>query len=470
MGLSFHKTVSICIQWLIENATGPEEIKGLTERISIRKYSLEFVNNQFSSHVIQAIVEASLKVLSRECTLEAFEQRHYKWSLNYILDVAEFLIVHIDQILNDLNGFHVASTVMEALAGIRVGRLHKNRKAMGFGQKTNINTEIEKDIVIKDLPSPLKSKLKKLAKAIVDRDDGELREMINGKATSIIQYLLFILKLRSAELCQQLVKKMIDLIFCNQEDKVSVISNANCAYLVETLILVSNEHRLKRIWEKHFKGSLRAMWSHDVANFIVQRLLDSLTSEELYRDVSFEILPHLASIFLLNRPGIGVCLAKATLRFTHFQQEFIYAIMKAFYCLEPKEKQIQLVPLMLFSDNTIITPTPNPNSLKEDKHSAQIWLHGSLMLQYMFQYKETYRLWKSLLSIDTRELVGVINDASGSHAIDAFLKSPTVPDKAKEQFVDKLGGYFVDLACNKYGSRVIGERSLLFLPAASSEA
>ena len=198
-----------------------------------------------------------MKVLSRECTLnESYEQRHYKWSLSYILEVAEYLIAHIDLIIHDLNGFHVLTTTMEALAGIRVGR-HRNRKQMGFfGQKTNVNSEIEKDIVIKELPSQLKSALKRLAKAIMDRGDCDLRELINGKATSIVQYLLFILKLRSNELCQQLVKKMIDLIFCNEENKVSVISNANCAYLVETLILVSNEHRLKKIWEKHFKGLL----------------------------------------------------------------------------------------------------------------------------------------------------------------------------------------------------------------------
>ena len=404
-------------------------------------------------------MEASLKVLSRECTLEPYEQKHYKWSLCYILDVAEFLIVHVDSILHDLNGFHVITTVMEALGGIRVGRLHQNRKSnLGFGQKTNINTEIEKDIVIKEIPSQLKSALKRLSKSIVDRDDCELRELMNGKATSILQYLLFILKLRANDLCQHLVKKMIDLIFTSKEDKVSAISNSNCVYLVEALILVSSEHRLNKIWAKHFKGNLRDMWSHDVANFVVQRLIDAIESEDLYQDISFEVLPHLASIFLLNRPGIGVCLAKATLKFFHFQQEFIYAVMKSFRCYEPKEKQVQLVPLMLFSDNnTIITPSQNnPKHNNHSKQSGQISLHGSLMLQYMFQYQDPYKLYKSLLSLDTRDLVGICNDASGSHAVDAFLKSSTVPEKARLQFIDKLSGYFVSLACNKYGSRVIG--------------
>jgi len=461
VGLSFHKTVSICIQWLIENATTPEEIKKLTEKFSIRKYTLEFVNNQFSSHVIQSIVEASLKVLSRECTLEPYEQKHYKWSLNYILDVAEFLNVHVDSILHDLNGFHVITTVMEALGGIRVGRLHQNRKSMGFGQKTNINVEIEKDIVIKEIPSQLKSALKRLSKSIVDREDSELRELMNGKATSILQYLLFILKLRANELCQNLVKKMIDLIFVNAEDKVVAISNSNCVYLVEALILVSSEHRLNKIWLKYFKGNLRRMWENGVANFVVQRLIDAIESEDLYQEISFEVLPHLASIFLLNRPGIGVCLAKATLKFPKFQQEFIYAVMKSFRCYEPKEKQVQLVPLMLFNDNTIASQNHHSNhsSSKTNHHhskqSNQISLHGSLMLQYMFQYEEPYKLCKSLLSLDSRDLVGICNDASGSHAIDAFLVSTSVPEKTRIQFIDTLSGYFVNLACNKYGSRVI---------------
>ena len=199
------------------------------------------------------------------------------------------------------------------------------------------------------------------------------------------------------------------------------------------------------------------MYTHDVANFIVQRLVDAVTSEELYQDISYEILPHLASIFLLNRPGIGVCLAKATLKFSHFQQEFVYAIMKAFHCFEPKEKQVQLIPLMLFSDNTMLTQNQTNNLKPNNKNSGQIWLHGSLMLQYMFQYADPYRLTKSLLSLESRELVCIINDASGSHAVDAFLRSPTVPEQARLQFVDKLGGYFVQLACNKYGSRVIGK-------------
>lgn len=60
--------------------------------------------------------------------------------------------------------------------------------------------------------------------------------------------------------------------------------------------------------------------------------------------------------------------------------------MKAFHCYEPKEKQLQLIPLMLYSENTMITNNqksqqPNSNNSK----NGQCWLHASLILQYMFQ-------------------------------------------------------------------------------------
>jgi len=117
--------------------------------------------------------------------------------------------------------------------------------------------------------------------------------------------------------------------------------------------------------------------------------------------------------------------------------------MKAFHCLDPKERQIHLVPMMLF---------PEPPS---SKYHEEIWLHGSLMLQYIFGYEETYKISKSLLSLEPRELSQVCNDKSGSHVIDSFLQSTNVSSKHKSAFVDKMRGSFIDLACDRFGSRII---------------
>lgn len=140
--LAMHKEPSICIQWLIENATEPASIKHLTDRFNIQAaQGVEFVNNQYASHVLQALIESCLKILSKESTAASGSSKksHSKWATQYIADVGKFVISNMNKLLNDVNGSHVMITIMEALGGIRVGR-HWSRKTMGFGMKSNINT------------------------------------------------------------------------------------------------------------------------------------------------------------------------------------------------------------------------------------------------------------------------------------------------------------------------------------------
>jgi len=86
---------------------------------------------------------------------------------------------------------------------------------------------------------------------------------------------------------------------------------------------------------------------------------------------------------------------------------------------------------------------------------TDIWLHGSLMLQYIFCFEDMLKVTRSLLSLEQRELVQICNDKSGSHVIDSFLQSQTVAPKHKAMFLDKLRGAFVNLACDRFGSRII---------------
>ncbi|RWS29127.1 nucleolar protein 9-like protein [Leptotrombidium deliense] len=443
VSLAVHKHPSICIQWLIENATDASTIKTLADRFKPIELSMEFVTNQYASHVLQALIEASLKVLSKETAASPSNQRHSKWAAMFICNIGEFVITNMDPLLNDVNGSHVMTTIMEAMGGIRVGR-HWSRKTMGFGMKSNINTEIEKDIVVKELPGNFKVLLKKFSKElIIQRADRDLKDIILGRGTSLIQYLLFVLKVRSPEICQTVVKRLVEIIFVNEENKFAITTNSVSAYLVEAIMLVSTEHRLNRIWEKHLKGSLKDMWKDDIANFIVQRLVDAASNECLFSDICSEMLPHLESIFSYNRPGIGVCLAKACQKFASLQQDFIGALMRAFHCHDPKDRQIHLVPLMLFGENTGKYP------------KSEVWLHGSLMLQYIFGYEDPYKVTKSLLSLEPKELVFICNDKSGSHVIDSFLQSQTVAPKHKQHFLEKMRGSYINLACDRFGSRIV---------------
>lgn len=357
----------------------------------------------------------------------------------------ESSIERMEEFIGEPGGQQRLIEVLENLGGVRVGR-NWSRKTMGFGMKTSISEEIEKDMVIKELPTNYKRLLRKFAEELVTkRPRKKLEELMTGRGTSIIQHLLFVLKVRSSDLCDDVVKRCIEIIFGSDDLTKSIVTNSVSAYLVETIILVASESRLKKIWSKHLKGKLEPMWKDDIANFVVQRLIDASQTEELFNEVTDEIHPKLDQIFSVNRPGIGVCLAKACIKFPSAQEKFADALMSAYYLTEPSKKKL-LVPLMLFSDLA---------KNKERSGNKDVWLHGSLMLQYIFRYKNTYDVSKSFLMLDTDESITVATDKSGSHVVESFLQSETVPVVSKNEFVHKLMGSYAILQQDKFGTRIV---------------
>lgn len=128
--------------------------------------------------------------------------------------------------------------------------------------------------------------------------------------------------------------------------------------------------------------------------------------------------------------------------------------MKAYNIYEPKEKQLDLVPSLLFIE-TKFPQFPGPrqqfnsgpnyrnnynNGDSQGGSSSsrlQIWLHGSLMLQYTMSFEDTHKVCKSLMSLSTEEIVKIAKDRSGSHVIDAFIHGTNVPLRYKSELVER---------------------------------
>ena len=119
----------------------------------------------------------------------------------------------------------------------------------------NLQSEIEKDVSFKELPSPFKHHLKKFAKCLVlEADEADIREVLFGRATQVSQYLLFILKVRYPELCQMVVKRLVEVVFDRRiEDRETICQSASSAYIVEIIMMVASENRLSKIWTKYLK-------------------------------------------------------------------------------------------------------------------------------------------------------------------------------------------------------------------------
>lgn len=122
------------------------------------------------------------------------------------------------------------------------------------GVRVNLQSEIEKDISFKELPSAFKHQLKRFAKQLVlDAPDSDIKDILFGRATQVAQYLLFVLKVRYPELCQMVVKKLVEIVFANKTDRDYITQSASSAYIVEIIMMVASETRLSKIWTKYLK-------------------------------------------------------------------------------------------------------------------------------------------------------------------------------------------------------------------------
>nr|XP_027204483.1 nucleolar protein 9-like isoform X1 [Dermatophagoides pteronyssinus] len=447
---------SACLVWLLENMNDFNKSRKIIDKISPELFTIEWATD-VNTH---AVLESSYDILMKELAKQKnFETDTAKWIIKWMDGVAKFVIDNLKSFLNESTERenHLLITTMEALGGIRIGR-GWNRKNMRFGNaagaKIDLEAMISGDMIVKEIPQSSKHFLKRLAKTVIlDAPEDECRDLIFSRCTSVGLYLLFILRVRYTELCQMIVKKLVEIVFATDEIRDHICQSANGAYIVEIMLLVASESRLSKIWTKYLKPNLKLFWRHEISQFIIQRLIDAIKEENLFCDVSQDLFPDLKELFKIGRSGIGVCLAKNCHDQPKMQTPLVTAMMKAFDSYEPKDKQLNVVPQMLFYE-------PSPNTDRRDSHSrrnfaTQIWLYGSLMLQHMFTYKDPYKLSKSLLSMSIDNLMRTCQDRSGSHVIDSFLQSLDVEMKHKSDLVERLLGKYHLLACNKYGSRIV---------------
>lgn len=445
MKLCRYRHSSSCLAWLLDSNVDTNKLKKIVEAINPEEITMSFMSNSYCRTVLEAAFEELMINLRHE---DNFESEISKWIIKWIDGVAKFLVDNLTNFLTEemgAKGSRIVVLLLEAIGGFRIGR-NWSRKNMRFasGNKIDLEAILTNDMAIKEIPQSFKHHLKKVAKLlIIDSSDEEIRDRMLKRFTNVTQYLLFILRVRYSELCQMVVKKLVEVIFENEENRDTICHDTHGAYISEILLLVASESRLSKIWTKHIKPEMKHYWKHEMSQFIVQRLLDAAQEDNLYADVAQALLADLRDIVKYQRHGIVINLAKNCKVHEQLQQPFVTAILKAFECYESKSKQLEIVPQILYYEK------------KYQKPHGLVWLYGSLILQHMFGYQDTYKISKSLAAMPSSELKRVCMDRSGSHVINAFLKSPTVELKHKSEFVEKLLGHYAILACDRFGSRTV---------------
>ncbi|XP_072177553.1 nucleolar protein 9-like [Diadema setosum] len=447
--LSQNQTVSRILEMLLPLSSRHQLtcfLRGMASDLSTS------ASDRFASHVLQSAMTEALKHIGEEGTGEDLEQIYVKmW---------EEMTEHLEEIMLDTYASHVLRSLIACFAGIRVAEnVSRSKLSRGQQQKDLVS---ETDVVLATLPENFVGSLDNLTQAISTLDN--LHECFTSPtAGPVLEVLLLSLHHRNAEQSQRLARTILKhaglLTKGDPEDKTestlpSLMTNPIGSHILEVVVKVANDNLLLKVVERSLRGRLIKVALHGVANFVLQRILERIKKLPIFEDVFDELNEELESVLAVNHLGVIQRLAAGCVCHTSKQVPFLQALMKAFHCSEPKDRQKSCVPLfasmvtyeVYFGDKDQEQESPKPPSIQ---------LQGSLLLQEMLKFTKNGTILNSFLSMAQDNLVSIATQAPGSYLLEAFMTSNIIGEKKKDQFVEKLKGSCFQIACNKHGSRTI---------------
>ncbi|KAE8588556.1 hypothetical protein XENTR_v10022611 [Xenopus tropicalis] len=281
-----------------------------------------------------------------------------------------------------------------------------------------------------------------------------------------MQVALRVLQRKMPPVCAQLCDQMIEYLASRNVSAESssllvFLKDETSSRLLERILEVSEKKQLRRVFKAHFQGQLRALAAHPIANYTVQRLLSAVQTKKLFAVLFDELSPGLEDALAKGHMGIITTLADTCKRLKCRQRELLSQLMEAFHCAAPLSRQVASIPLFLslltyeVYYNKEEEEEPSEHQGDADRKLENVNYHGSLLVQHLLHFEDPSVALKSLGSLTDADLLTVACSQAGCHVLDSLLGSATISDKQRKKILRRLRGHCMQLACNKYGSRVL---------------
>ncbi|KAJ7725102.1 armadillo-type protein [Mycena metata] len=223
----------------------------------------------------------------------------------------------------------------------------------------------------------------------------------------------------------------------------TLLRDPTSSHLLETIVSRCPAPAFSILWATYFKNNLPRIASHPVANFVLAKAAQLREAcAELHN-----VWPKQSRTGVLRAAIDRAAALKAC------GSEIIEAVLSAFR-IESAEERTLLVPCMLR-----LQTLPEYTAAKSDEPKVQ----GAVLLQSLLRLPEPHNqlVSDSLNSLSPEDILNIAHHAISSRVLDALLDSPTVPLKAKRQFVLSFLGRYHLLVDDRIGSRV-GDRCWAF--------
>lgn len=383
----------------------------------------------------------------------------------YFLNLCNFLKEHFSEVWTDTYGSHIVRVVLQVLGGVNIDE-HVIRSRLSRNQMKDSEEKMNMDNY---KPSDrFKKILLKFAKLILTSESLNM-EICSQTSNPVIQAILLVLHKVNNDKCQKHLRKLLVLpgLFDSNPESLPVIAKDEVgSFMVEQILNLSSEEFYTELYKKLFKGKLLLFALHPIANFIIQRLISNVKEKEHFEEIFGELCGYIEDMLAVNHLGVVTRLAEACHRLGCLQEKLLRCLKTAFHCLEPVERQTKVAPLLISlttydiyynvedkdepkAKETQEKPVENITVLKDFNY------HGSLLVQHMLKFGNPKQMVTSLLELKPVELKNLSCDPCGSHVVDAFFQSSTIGEKSREAFISRIRGQYLDIACNKNGSRTL---------------
>lgn len=456
-----NQTVSRIVETLLHEATAQQH----QQIISKFAEDWELVcTDRFASFVTQTLVSMVPQFILETTNESEDEEGTKTQSLSEIFSgLCVHFISHSHDYIQHTYASHVMRVLLETLAGVQVSD-HVIRSRLSREQQSGAQ---QLQTYSPEIYHKFKATLKELKEKILKQASVDAAIFTGPLSVPVLQTLLLVYKKRDQKVCQSSCQVLLNCVKESQTcDFNTMVTSSSGSHLMEQLIQLMPGEVYQDFLESHFMKNL-ATWScHPVANFVIQRIIGRLETEEQMSSVYRILKKEVENILACNHTGVLVKMVEAAVRLKTKQKKILQSLLKAFHCYTPVERQMKCVQLIaslttyeVFYGSTEDADEDEKRESTEKSKSlpvlSEVNYQGSLLLQKLFNLDQPGLLVNSLLDAKPSELKFLSCDPSGSHIVEAFLRSVTVQENSKEMVYTKLKGLYTEIACSKNGSRTV---------------
>ena len=220
--------------------------------------------------------------------------------------------------------------------------------------------------------------------------------------------------------------------------------------LLETIIRSAPGKTFKTIYRSLFKEKLGSMARNEIAGFVVIKVLERLSKEDIEEAVT-QLCPQVSSLVERSRTTvIKTLIERCAVR--GLDTKPIASALKGAYSEEPSTRLSEMLKL---------SSTGNEGMSKERQLQVEAKdagkLHGSLLAQAMLDIPGPLRdlISESLLAMDTPILVVVAKDRTATHVLQGSLTCFGQSSTFCRKILQKFLGHIADLALDAVASHVV---------------